>query len=144
MLQQAERVFQRRTGARRRILQAIASQRTQFSAEELCQQLPQVGRATVYRTLSRLVHEGLLCKVVLEENVLRYQVSPLDHHHHLVCVHCNTVQDIEACEVTDFVRQAAAETGYELLGHRLEVYGRCPRCARSGLGSASATSETPQ
>ncbi len=142
MLQQAERLFQRRTGARARVLRAIASQRGHFTAEELCQQLPQVGRATIYRTLARLVREGLLCKVLLEGDILHYRMGTLGHHHHLVCVQCDAVQDIETCDVTDFARRIAAEAEFELLGHRLEVYGRCLRCRRAGSPPVSSAPDT--
>ena len=51
-----------------------------------------------------------------------------ERSHHLICVSCGATEDISRCgvdEVLDSVRQS---TGYEIVGHRTEVYGVCPTC----------------
>ncbi len=129
-IQQEERHFARATGARRAILHAIAAKEGHFTAEELSRGLPQVGRATVYRVLAHLLQEGSLCRVLLEEGTVHYQRGPELHHHHLVCQSCGGVQDITGCGVDEFVRGIAEQQGFQVTGHRLEIYGRCPACQR--------------
>ena len=121
-------VFRRSTAARRKVLRAVAQQKGQFTAEGLCRQLPDVSRATVYRTLAELARAGYLCRVLLGDGTLHYRVSPEEHHHHLVCVECDRVVDVAACQVADFAREVALLQGFQPQGHRLEIYGRCPDC----------------
>src|SRR3989304_3281786 len=64
----------------------------------------------------------------LGDGSLHYRVSRRGHHHHLVCVSCGNVQDLDECVVGDLVRELAASTEYEIEGHWLEFYGRCATC----------------
>jgi len=123
-----ERSFERRTASRRTILSAVVAWPGHFSAEELCKALPQIGRATIYRTLSSLQETGVLCRVMVDIGPMRYQLGGHKHHHHLICVECGNVQAIAGCGVDDFVQGVAAKFGYEPEGHRLEIYGRCSAC----------------
>ena len=123
-----EEAFERRTASRRAVLGTVVSWPGHFSAEDLCRDLPQVGRATVYRTLASLQQAGVLCRVMVESGAPRYMLGGTRHHHHLVCAGCGEVQDIAGCGVDDFVRTVADRFGYDLEGHRLEIYGRCTTC----------------
>ena len=123
-----ESVFPRATETRRAVLRAVASKEGHFTAEELCRELPQVGRATIYRTLAHLLREGTLCRVLLEGGTVHYRRGPELHHHHLVCQGCGEVQNITGCGVDSFVSGIAEQRGYEVVDHRLEIYGRCLNC----------------
>ena len=121
----------RNTMPRRTLAFAIADQGRHFTAEGLRQQLPpDLGRATVYRILKILVEAGVLCRVMLEDDELHYQLSHRGHHHHLLCVECGLSQDLTGCDIEDALANASALHGFELSGHRLEVYGRCRDCLR--------------
>ena len=78
-----EALGHRATEPRRTVVQAALFQRGHFTAEELCRELPAVGRATVFRTLKLLVELGVVCRVLLEDGHFRYRLSSPDHHHHL-------------------------------------------------------------
>ena len=132
-LAELEEVFSRRTTSRRAVLQAVASWPGLFSAEDLCQVLPTVGRATVYRALASLLQAGLLCRVLDEHGAPRYQLGGTRHHHHLVCVECGRLEDIADCGVDDFVGSVADRFGYVPVTHRLEIYGRCAGCSREAV-----------
>ena len=122
----------RHTRPRRTLAFAIAEQDRHFTAEGLRRQLPpEVGRATVYRSLKILVETGVLCRVLLEDDELHYQLSPHDHHHHLLCVECGLSEDLTGCDIENALSSASALHGFELSSHRLEVYGRCRECLRS-------------
>ena len=119
----------RSTAPRRTMAVAIGGQERHFTAEGLRQQLPpKLGRATVYRTLKILVEAGVLCRVLLEEGDLHYQLSHRGHHHHLLCVHCGSSQDLTGCDIEDVLVSTSVRHGFELSGHWLEVYGRCRDC----------------
>ena len=118
----------RSTSPRRAVAAAIASQQRHFTAEELRERLPQVGRATVYRSLKLLVEAGVLCRVLLEDGDLHYQLSHRGHHHHLLCVECGASEDLLGCDIEDLLRQVSSAHEFQLSGHWLEVYGRCRQC----------------
>ena len=118
----------RSTSPRRAVANAIASQQRHFTAEELRERLPWVGRATIYRSLKLLVEASVLCRVLLEDGNLHYQLSHRGHHHHLLCVECGASQDLLGCDIEDLLRQVSAAHDFQLSGHWLEVYGRCQNC----------------
>ena len=118
----------RDTQPRRLVISAVAAQSRPFAAEELCASLPCVGRATVYRGLRLLVETGLVCRVLLEDHELRYQLSQTGHHHHLLCGECGASEDLEGCDAEEMLREAAAAAGFRMSGHSLEVYGQCAEC----------------
>ena len=118
----------RDTEPRRLVISAVAAQGHPFTAEELCAALPCVGRATVYRGLRLLVETDQVCRVLLEDHELRYQLSHQGHHHHLLCAVCGASADLVDCDVEGLLQQAAAAAGFRMSGHWLEVYGRCADC----------------
>ena len=118
----------RDTEPRRLVISAVAAQGRPFTAEELCASLPCVGRATVYRGLRLLVETGQVCRVLLEDHELRYQLSQPGHHHHLLCGVCGASADLDGCETEDTLREVAAAVGFRMSGHWLEVYGQCGKC----------------
>ena len=123
----------RSTAPRRSLAAAIGEQDHHFTAEELRKRLPTTtGRATVYRTLKILVDADVLCRVLLEDGDLHYQLSHHGHHHHLLCVSCGSSQDLTGCDIEDVLTTTSARHGFELSGHWLEVYGRCRNCIESG------------
>jgi len=128
--------FSRATGPRKTVVETVVAWEGHFSAEELCRSLPQVGRATVYRTLASLQEEGVICRLMIDGRAPKYLLGGTRHHHHMVCTSCGAVQDIADCSVDDFVDTVANRFGYQPEGHRLEIYGRCASCI--GRGGASS------
>ena len=129
LLDTLEEKGHRSTSPRRSVANAIASQERHFTAEELRERLPWVGRATIYRSLKLLVEAGILCRVLLEDGNLHYQLSHRGHHHHLLCAECGTSEDLLGCDIEDLLRQVSAAHQFQLSGHWLEVYGRCRNCS---------------
>lgn len=128
-IDEVESGFARHSAPRHAVIDAVLAQSGLFTAEELCLAVSGVGRATVYRTLARLQDEGVVCRVPVEGGGMRYRLGEARHHHHLVCLECGDVQDIAGCGVDDFVGGIAREFGYELVDHRLDIYGRCSACS---------------
>jgi Fe2+ or Zn2+ uptake regulation protein len=123
------------TAPRLRVIERLAGREDNFTAEELAAELAPVGRATVYRTLKLLIDTGLVCRLVLADGSVAYRMSDRMHHHHLVCVGCGATEDIAAEDVEDVVEGIRSTSGYELVGHRIEVYGFCPACLALQGGS---------
>ena len=128
LLETLEERGHRSTSPRKAVVNAIAGQNKHFTAEELREQLPSVGRATIYRSLRLLVESGVLCRVLLEDGDLHYQLSHRGHHHHLLCVECGSSQDLLGCDIEDLLQTVSAAHQFQLSGHWLEVYGKCNPC----------------
>jgi Fe2+ or Zn2+ uptake regulation protein len=121
------------TSPRYRVIEHVAGREDNFTAEELAAELASVGRATVYRTLKLLLDRGLVCRVILGDGSVCYRASHKAHHHHLVCVSCGATEDVHLEDVEDVLHRVREATSYDLVGHRIEMYGFCPACrARQG------------
>lgn len=122
-------IGRRVTASRRAVLDAAASLAAPFTIEDLCGALPGVGRATVFRTVKLLQENELLCRMVLEDGGVRYEMSTGAHHHHLICGVCQTVQEFADPALDVLIQENARRSSFRLDGHSLELYGRCGRCA---------------
>jgi Fe2+ or Zn2+ uptake regulation protein len=116
------------TSPRYQVIEHVAMREENFTAEELAAALAPVGRATVYRTIKLLLEGGLICRIVLGDGSVCYRLSDKAHHHHLVCVSCGATEDIKLADVEAVMARVRVSTRYDVVGHRIEVYGVCPAC----------------
>jgi len=92
-------------------------------------QVEGVGQATVYRTVTLLTELGLLSRVQGRRGEIGYTAAPIGHSHPLVCGVCRRVVRFDGDgDLTGLERRLAAETGFAVYGHHLEVYGICAGC----------------
>ena len=87
--------------------------------------LPRVSLATVYRNLRRLSAEGFL-RERAAPNGMRFDGN-LARHDHFTCLRCGRIYDVPARAAP---RRRRAGAGFEVLGQRIELYGRCAACRR--------------
>jgi Fur family ferric uptake transcriptional regulator len=126
---QLEDIGYRATTPRRAVLEAISVTASEpFTAEELALAVPQVGRATIFRTIRLLQELDLVCRVPLEDGSVRYQLSRSEHHHHLVCRVCGAVAEFSDPELDALIQRQADASRFTLDGHSIELYGRCENC----------------
>ena len=119
----------RLTGPRRRVAEAVGrKQEDGFTAESLCEEAADIGRATVYRTLKLLLEAGVVCKLPMPDGAPRYMLARVEHHHHTVCVRCGAVGEFRDSTVERVVRSIGREISGEIVGHRMEFYVICPSC----------------
>ena len=118
------------TEPRREVARLLASKRGSFSAESVHRELPDVGRATVYRTLKLLSDAGVLCKTTLPDGSPRYSFDHSWHHHHLICSSCGRVEEFRSSRLERLLCEMAAEIPGQVLGHRVELFVNCAPCLR--------------
>ena len=128
IIQRLELRGHRITDSRRRVLEALVAAPAHFTVDDVLRLAPDVGRATVFRTMKLLQDLNVVCRVLMENGSLHYRLSTRGHHHHLVCRQCGRVEDFSTCDVASVVEQLTRNTEYEIEGHWLEVYGRCSSC----------------
>jgi Fur family transcriptional regulator, ferric uptake regulator len=118
----------RLTGPRRALVDTMQQMGDHFTAEEVLDASPGVGRATVFRTLRLLQDLEVVCQVVMDDGSIAYRLDEGPHHHHVVCTDCGAVTNFESTAIEGLIEEVALETGYLIEAHRLELYGRCPAC----------------
>lgn len=124
----------RKTSARSAVLTRIESANDAFTAEQLCRDLPEVGRATVYRTIRHLVDAGALCKLAILDGAPMYSVARVEHHHHTICSKCGAVGEFGHSTVERVMRSLGKEIGGKIVGHRIEIFITCHQCLSEANG----------
>jgi Fur family ferric uptake transcriptional regulator len=123
------------TAGRRAIVGHALRHFGHFEAEELFASLRRAGssvsRATLYRTLGRLVEAGLVRKHPLEDGRTFYEPAfDREHHEHLVCVRCGEILEFVQDEIERLQDEVCREHRFQPLSHTLQIYGTCERCQR--------------
>lgn len=90
--------------------------------------LPRVSLATVYRNLRMLAAEGFLAERA-DPGGMRFDGNTAPHDH-FTCLMCGRLCDVPARTDRAVRARVAARTGFEILDHRTEFYGRCGACRR--------------
>jgi Fe2+ or Zn2+ uptake regulation protein len=132
----------RKTVARSAVTSRIERASDAFTAEQLCRELPNVGRATVYRTIRHLVDAGALCKLPILDGAPMYSIARVEHHHHTICSRCGAVGEFRQPTVERVMRSFESEIDGDIIGHRMEIFIICSAClaqadAKSGEISAN-------
>ena len=119
----------------RRIIVAtlLRHEKEHLSAEELYQFVrkedPEVGLATVYRTLELLEKLDLVRGMSFGDGRTRYEFTgEVHHHHHVVCVRCDEIQEVDDDLLGAVEAEVARRLGYSIVDHELKLYGLCPVC----------------
>ena len=82
-----------------------------------------IAIATVYRTLRLFEETGVIERHDFGAGRARYEETPEEHHDHLVDLRSGKVIEFQNDAIEELQRQVAAELGYDLTDHRLELYG---------------------
>ncbi|MGC9196439.1 MAG: Fur family transcriptional regulator [Syntrophobacteraceae bacterium] len=123
------------------ILKVLAESDLHPSAEQIhalvSKDFPTTTIATVYKTLSVLKDAGEVLEIQFSGAYNRYDGKKPDPHPHLICVKCNRIVDPELGSLAGIFQKLASETGYKIIGHRLDFYGLCPDCQKEKQGNAT-------
>ncbi len=109
---------------------------THPSTEELYLRLrrkhPGIGYSTVHRTLKLFAECGIAEELNFGDGQTRYESSSrVEHHDHLICRNCGAILEFEDPRIEQLQNEVAARHGFVIENHRLELYGRCGKCAAS-------------
>jgi len=122
------------TGQRKAVLEVMRENRgAHLTAEEVLNEarrkVPNIGIATVYRTLERLASMKILYKTIFDEGKYRYELSDLaEHqHHHILCVACGKIFEVEE-GLLDSLEEHLEQEGFEIVNHQLKIYAYCSDC----------------
>ena len=117
----------RMTEQRRVIARVLSDAADHPDAEELYRRAstldPHISIATVYRTVKLFEDAGILERHDFRDGRSRYEEIPESHHDHLIDVHSGRVIEFHNDDIERLQRRVAEELGFELIDHRLELYG---------------------
>ena len=129
------------TNQRLLVLQVLAEHGDEhMTAEDIFELVkedyPEIGLATIYRTVQLLLDMQLVDRIMLDDGCVRYEIADfLDeqeghrhHHHHLICTECGSVSAFRDDLLEDLEAYIEKETGFQVTDHELKFYGVCRKC----------------
>lgn len=115
------------TGQRKVILQVLERSDDHPSVEEVYERASiadtSISMATVYRTLNSLDELGIVVRHDFNGKHSRFELN-MEHHHHLIDLETGEVHEFINDEIERLKERIANDLGFELVDHRLELYGR--------------------
>lgn len=97
---------------------------------------PEIGLATVYRTLLLFEKIGTITRVNFGDGCNRYELVHKyedHHHHHLICLSCNCVEEVEDDLLEELEANIRTKHNFEIVNHNVKFYGYCAKCREKML-----------
>jgi len=124
------------TPQRRAIVDTIVdNEGKHLTAEEIYDEVknncPEIGLATVYRTILLLEEIGVVSKLHLNDGCSRYELVHGDErhrHHHLVCNECNALIEVEDDLLDELEASIEKQYGFKIVDHSVKFFGTCSDC----------------
>jgi len=126
------------TPQRRSILNAILqTEGEHLSVEEIYEivkdKCPDIGLATVYRTMQIFDEVGLVYKLNFDDGRSRYELNHHNedhHHHHLICVSCNKLIEVEEDLLELLEASIEKKYNFKINNHNVKFFGYCEKCRK--------------
>lgn len=126
------------TPQRRAILNIIVkNEGSHLTTEELYDlvkiECPEIGLATVYRTVQLLEEMGVVSKIDLDDGCSRYELVNRDEnhqHHHLICSECSKIIEVKDDLLEELEQNIEKEYNFKIKNHSLKFYGICDQCQK--------------
>ncbi|MFW5992300.1 MAG: Fur family transcriptional regulator [Halanaerobiaceae bacterium] len=122
------------TSQRKDILEVLLNNPGQhYNAEELFNEVkkinPDVGLATIYRTLELMCDLDIIHRLDFDSKYKRYELNlEGGHHHHLICVECGKILEFNDQVLEDFENSLEQEYNFNIYDHRIKFFGQCSEC----------------
>ncbi len=125
----------RNSRQRMAILEIISDMDDHFSIDELYQKTksiyPQIGYATIYRTVNLFVDAGILHRRNFHNDSPIYEIIlQQDHHDHIICLGCGKIIEFNNERMERIQNYIAKQFNFEPKFHRFEMYGYCEKCKK--------------
>ena len=136
IIDKLEKADYKLTRQRQAVLEVMRENRgDHLTAEEVLgkarRKMPNIGIATVYRTLERLAGMQILYKTTFDEGKYRYELSgrEVHQHHHILCVGCGKIFELEE-GLLNSLEAYLENQGFEIIDHQLKIYALCSNCKK--------------
>ncbi|MCX8156834.1 MAG: transcriptional repressor [Verrucomicrobiae bacterium] len=119
------------TTQRRAVFEAMLERQDHPTAEQVyqvvLQKLPHISRMTVHRILNTFVALGVVDKTCHPGSAARFD-SKTHPHHHLVCLDCGAIMDVEDPRLDRMPRPRIPAGDFVIEDYQVQFRGRCARC----------------
>lgn len=105
---------------------------------------PDIGLATVYRTLEILTELKITYRMVLDDGLARYDLNQHESthfHHHLLCLQCGRIEEVQEDLLGDVEELVLERFGFQVSDHRLTFHGICRECRQANRENRGASHE---
>ncbi len=92
---------------------------------------PEIGIATIYRTLQLFEKLNIVYKVDFGDGFSRYELNDGDgdhHHHHLICLKCGKILEVQMDLLESLEKEIERSENFKILDHSVKFYGFCDKC----------------
>ncbi len=115
------------------VLEVLTGSDQPISADQVFLELQKNGvnanLSTVYRILESLASKGLAVKSKIgSDNKALFEISSTEHRHRMICIKCKKMTSVEGCPLKEYEKMLRDRTGFDVTGHKLEIYGYCEDC----------------
>ncbi len=87
------------------------------------------NKTTIYRELEFLLTQNIIDEIEFGDGKKRYELRSEKHHHHIVCIQCGKVEDIDFdVDLKTHEKEISKKTGFEIKEHNIEFFGLCQSC----------------
>ena len=118
----------RETPAKKKFLEIIRDATTPLAAMEIQNKL-KTNKTTVYRLIALFLSLEIIAEVDLGDGVRRYERKDSQHHHHLICIRCKSINDYPVEDnISKIEKTISQETHFTVIRHSLEFFGICKSC----------------
>ncbi len=123
------------TDPRKEIYQLFNTSKSHYTIQEAIKALNKkptdhIGTATIYRNILIFNKLGILDKVVLKDNVVRYEIKNIVRdHNHMICTNCGKIIETKRKEIKELEKLAEAED-FLVEDYELNFYGICKDCRK--------------
>ncbi|OUX42659.1 transcriptional repressor [bacterium TMED277] len=118
----------RMTGQRKLIIKVLQESKDHPDVEELFKRANAINHkvsiATVYRTVRLLQDAGILSRLEFNDGKSRFEDAVRKHHDHLIDIESGEVIEFVDDEIEKIQNKIAERLGFDLVGHKLELYGK--------------------
>ncbi len=124
------------TNQRIGVLEALSDHEdSHLTAEEIYDEVrvkyPEIGLATVYRTIQLLLGLQVIDQINLDDGCVRYEMRARDgqhHHHHLICLSCGKVVSFNGDLLETLEEHIRDTNGFQVVDHKVQLFGYCKEC----------------
>jgi len=126
---------QRYTTNRRDLVETLSESGQPMAIPDILGTRPELPQSSAYRNLAVLEQAGVVRRIVTNEEFARFELAEdlTEHHHHLVCMSCGTIEDVTIPTRLErgmerAMTDVAESTGFSAVSHRLDLIGTCKSC----------------
>lgn len=122
------------TKQRLKIVEILLQEVIPLTAEEIYNEAKKefnaIALTTIYRNLDALINNNCVNKIMCGDGRAKYEYirNGHMHRHFLICIGCNKTLPLENCPIKSIETAIHEDTGFQVTGHNLEIYGYCKDC----------------